>query len=196
MRNYAIDTFLPIHSRGKQLLPQMARYPRPSGIPSLIIILSQCLLISATCYREDNHMAMSSIYTPCNTNTPYSMCTRSQVDSLGDPPDTKCLPNGLILSPDGGGQFWRQGCTDQSWQSEYCLNAFNACPAVRIAFLSAIVPVVNILGWGWQGLFVTSRCRIPTVMLCLPRALAMATQRPGVAARTTQLVAEGHELLL
>jgi hypothetical protein len=71
------------------------------------------------------------------------MCIRSQTDAGGYPPDTRCLPNGLIVSPDSGGQFWRHGCTDPSWESDYCLKAFNACEHVGVSFLAMETPVAH-----------------------------------------------------
>ncbi|KAH8599211.1 hypothetical protein B0O99DRAFT_683193 [Bisporella sp. PMI_857] len=83
---------------------------------------------AATCYRPDTKANVSEIYVPCNMAAPASMCWRSQ--RLGPaPPDASCLPNGLTLNinRDGGNEFWRQGCTDPTWQSPYCLKAFNQC---------------------------------------------------------------------
>jgi hypothetical protein len=62
------------------------------------------------------------------------MCIRTQ-EQFDHPPDIRCLPNGIALSPDEGGEFWREGCTDPSWESDYCLKAFDACPIVGIPFL-------------------------------------------------------------
>jgi hypothetical protein len=92
----------------------------------------------ATCYREDTHAAMDTIYTPCNSNQPFSMCYRSQPDIYGAPPDYACLPNGITLQNNTrwGIAYWRQSCTDPTWQSPYCLNAFNECAAVSFRTLS------------------------------------------------------------
>ena len=58
-----------------------------------------------TCYRPDG-TAAGEAYTPCNVQTPFSMCWRSQDAGIG-PPDSACYPNGLALS---GDLHWRQGC--------------------------------------------------------------------------------------
>jgi len=69
----------------------------------------------ATCYRRDNLLPEDSTYTPCNTQTPFSMCVRSQVSSDGSPADTLCFPNGVSQNIfQGGFQYWRHGCTDPS----------------------------------------------------------------------------------
>jgi hypothetical protein len=69
------------------LTSQMVRHLQPFRILSLILLLTQVLLATATCYGGDqNHTAQSEIYTPCNQNTPFSMCFRSQPD--GAPPQT------------------------------------------------------------------------------------------------------------
>lgn len=117
-----------------------------------------CLFISsvtavATCYREDNHNATNSIYTPCNNDTPFSMCYRSQVDATGSPADHSCLPNGITqnINIAGGYEYWRQSCTDPTWQSPYCLNAFDACVSVgltsRLFRICVLISDFSILGF-------------------------------------------------
>jgi len=114
----------------------MARHHQPFSISSLILLLSNVLLVTATCYENDqDHTAQSEIFTPCNQNTPFSMCLRSQSEG-SNPPDTGCLPNGVALNVALSWPFWRDGCTDPTWQSDYCLKAFNTCPNVGIPFLS------------------------------------------------------------
>ncbi|KFY24344.1 hypothetical protein V491_02198 [Pseudogymnoascus sp. VKM F-3775] len=61
------------------------------------------------------------------------MCYRVSTDesTFNYPPDLGCLPNGITISNSsipGANPYWRQTCTDQTWKSEYCLNAFNDCP--------------------------------------------------------------------
>ncbi|TAQ90319.1 hypothetical protein B7494_g1393 [Chlorociboria aeruginascens] len=81
------------------------------------------------CYRIDNLQEADNIYTPCNINTPFSMCYRSQADAGGSPADQLCLPNGVSqnLRTDGVYEYWRQSCTDPTWESPYCQKAFVAC---------------------------------------------------------------------
>lgn len=90
-------------------------------------------LATATCYRQDNRTPADSTYTPCNTNQQFSMCYRTQPDSKGTPPDYTCLPNGITLVNNTlwGIQYWRQSCTDPTWLSPYCQNAFDNCSTVR-----------------------------------------------------------------
>lgn len=128
----------------------MARHHQPFRVSSLILLFSKVLLVTATCYEIDqNHTGQSVIFTPCNQNTPFSMCLRSQ--SLGSaPPDIGCLPNGVVL--DYSGQFWRDSCTDPTWQSDYCLKAFNACPNVGISFLKHRESEKKVAGGGFTRL--------------------------------------------
>ncbi|KFZ18066.1 hypothetical protein V502_04319 [Pseudogymnoascus sp. VKM F-4520 (FW-2644)] len=70
---------------------------------------------------------------PCNQNQEFSMCYRVGTDNsvYNYPPDLGCLPNGITVanaSIAGANPYWRQSCSDQTWESEYCLNAFNDCP--------------------------------------------------------------------
>ena len=68
------------------------------------------------------------------------MCYRSQQSVDGNPADKTCLPNGLseYIASDGEYEYWRESCTDPTWTSPYCLNAFSACPTVSIAFRARI----------------------------------------------------------
>ncbi|OBT78732.1 hypothetical protein VF21_02596 [Pseudogymnoascus sp. 05NY08] len=70
---------------------------------------------------------------PCNQNQKFSMCYRVSTDAsvFNYPPDLGCLPNGVTIanaSISGANRYWRQSCSDKTWESEYCLNAFNGCP--------------------------------------------------------------------
>ena len=119
--------------------------PSPIFLGLVTLLLSSFTSVQAvtTCYREDNHNATDSIYTPCNNDHPFSMCYRSQADADGNPADKTCLPNGITqnINITGGYEYWRQSCTDPTWTSPYCLNAFDACPSVR----SSSSPVFRML---------------------------------------------------
>ena len=115
---------------------KLSKMPRlPNSLLLLITVLAPSASAIATCWRNDNHSNASSIFVPCNTQTPFSMCYRSQTDAGGNPPDKLCLPNGLVQNIDISGeyQYWRQSCTDQTWASPYCLNAFDACTDVSLS---------------------------------------------------------------
>jgi len=83
------------------------------------------------CYRQDGSSAGPE-YTPCNSYTKYSMCYRSGVAD-GISPDFGCFPNGLSMTMNpfsGEKYYWRQMCTDASWESPSCLKAFDKCGKV------------------------------------------------------------------
>jgi hypothetical protein len=114
---------------------QLLRLYQPVRIISLISLLSKSLFVNATCYVSDgNHANQSVIYTACNQDTPYSMCYRSQATSDGSTADYTCLPSGLSVNNRyGHDQYWRQGCTDPTWQSDYCLKSVSTCQNVTIS---------------------------------------------------------------
>ncbi|KFY69746.1 hypothetical protein V499_09798 [Pseudogymnoascus sp. VKM F-103] len=61
------------------------------------------------------------------------MCYRVSTDEsvFNYPPDLGCLPSGITIANAtiiGANRYWRQSYSDQTWESEYCLNAFNDCP--------------------------------------------------------------------
>ncbi|CAG8889275.1 unnamed protein product [Penicillium egyptiacum] len=99
------------------------------------IILFLCLAIvpgsnGADCYFPDGSLVPNDEYTPCQNGTLFSMCCRTG----GMIPDT-CQPSGLCYNKcdhqhrsgckNDPGTFWREACTDQAWQSPYCLQ--NVC---------------------------------------------------------------------
>ena len=53
----------------------------------------------------------TSVYFPCNTVQPYSMCCRNS---------DKCLANGLCQQ-EGSDIIWRESCSDQTWRSDACV---------------------------------------------------------------------------
>ncbi|PYH63675.1 uncharacterized protein BO88DRAFT_352712 [Aspergillus vadensis CBS 113365] len=80
-------------------------------------LLSSYLPLTAAtaCYAPDGSLIANSIYQPCiSIPGVHSMCCRlNSVD-----PD-KCDPTGLCLTSGGG--YYREFCTDQSWNSTNCL---------------------------------------------------------------------------
>ena len=90
--------------------------------------LSLAVSSDATCYYPNGKANMElGAYVVCNTTADVSACCA---------PDDECTSNGfcrLKTAPDFGG-YWRNLCTDQTWQSDscpqYCLNATTAGAAL------------------------------------------------------------------
>lgn len=78
---------------------------------------------SATCYAPDGETKASEKFLPCiGFDKVHSMCCR-----LNDTyPDT-CLENGLCQW-NRDDSYWRDYCTDKTWDSPHCLNK-NICGA-------------------------------------------------------------------
>lgn len=81
----------------------------------------------ASCYNPDGGLILDPAYQPCvQIVGSVSMCCATNRTADAD----VCLPNGLCHNPCsatgicGGsenGQYWRETCTDSSWNSPYCL---------------------------------------------------------------------------
>lgn len=94
----------------------------------LLLVFISTTRSVAICYRADTHEAQSSAFTPCNGQRQHSMCYRAQTTLWEGVPDWQRYPNGITV--DGTGNCWRQGCTDRTWASPFCLSAFSGCPNV------------------------------------------------------------------
>jgi hypothetical protein len=107
----------------------------------IIAVLCQQAVADAlgACYRGDIHEAQKSVWTACTSETPFSMCLRTEQLGVAGP-DVACLANGLSLAIDGVGtkRYWRNGCTDPTWSSPYCLKAFDACDIVNAQVRNAV----------------------------------------------------------
>ncbi|KUJ16055.1 uncharacterized protein LY89DRAFT_102022 [Mollisia scopiformis] len=79
-----------------------------------------------TCYSPPKSPGQSGTaqdgnYTSCYPTQKVSMCCRTEGDS--------CSTNGLCMNTVGStATYWRESCTDPTWTSPYCLNAFDVCP--------------------------------------------------------------------
>lgn len=108
-------------------------------LPRLAFIITALLPVTGattTCYYPNGSPVGNDEYTPCRNNTGYTMCCRTG----GLVPDT-CDENGLCYNicdqmgsgcHNNPGTFWRESCTDQSWQSPYCLQ--NLCTDKSVSF--------------------------------------------------------------
>ena len=92
-----------------------------------IILLSACLQISATCHFPDGTVPSTqkfpghpaTEYAPCNNNTEFSMCCRTNID-LSTGKGSTCRGDGLCnLQEDQ--TVYRDTCTDPTWQSTACI---------------------------------------------------------------------------
>lgn len=75
----------------------------------------------------------TSVYAPCNTVQPYSMCCRNS---------DKCLPNGLCQQS-GSDIIWRESCSDQSWRSNTCVKLCVSDTGMRRYFPSSTVEITT-----------------------------------------------------
>ena len=92
-----------------------------------LILLSFLRSASSTCYYPDGSVERSLEFKPCSlVKNAVSMCCATNRTDVQD----ECLSNGLCFNPCGvdglcggtdKGQFWRESCTDQSWNSLLCL---------------------------------------------------------------------------
>lgn len=91
---------------------------------------------ASTCFYPDGSLA-SNAYQPCNqvAHSVSMCCGTNRPDKTAD----ECLSNGLCFNPCGvdgfcggqdKGQYWRESCTDQSWNSPQCLKSLCTNPAV------------------------------------------------------------------
>ncbi|PYH72175.1 uncharacterized protein BO88DRAFT_476686 [Aspergillus vadensis CBS 113365] len=73
------------------------------------------LAAASSCYAPDGSLVDSSIYQPCvSISGVHSMCCK-----LNDADPDTCDPSGLCQT--SGGAYYREFCTDQSWNSTNCL---------------------------------------------------------------------------
>jgi hypothetical protein len=93
---------------------------------------------SSTCYNPDWTPFTSPAFQPCDQfNNVYSMCCGTNHTDDGVARDI-CEPSGLCLGQffNSNGSYlgpadWREGCTDQTWQSPNCLRNVCTDPSVR-----------------------------------------------------------------
>ncbi|PYH67190.1 uncharacterized protein BO88DRAFT_392147 [Aspergillus vadensis CBS 113365] len=73
------------------------------------------LATASSCYAPDGSQVASFIYQPCvSISGVHSMCCKLNAED----PDT-CDPSGLCLTSEGA--YYREFCTDRSWNSTNCL---------------------------------------------------------------------------
>jgi hypothetical protein len=99
---------------------------------SLLFLLP---LVAATCYYPNGTAVDDPSFQPCAaTSGAVSMCCATNRASQAD----ECLANGLCHNPcvsadlcggSTGGKYWRESCTDSSWESEFCLNQLCTDPS-------------------------------------------------------------------
>ncbi|KAF2148449.1 hypothetical protein K461DRAFT_297863 [Myriangium duriaei CBS 260.36] len=88
----------------------------------LVLLLPSAVAI---CYNPQGEKMLTD-YNPCYAASKISYCcatTKAIIDHNATHHDN-CLPNGLCQSveADGSWGYWREGCSDTSWPSAYCLN--------------------------------------------------------------------------
>lgn len=104
-------------------------------ISKLLPLSLLCTTISATCYypdgspiTPDNHPpnVNSTDYQPCDSDTSsFSMCCATNRLVKGD----TCMSNGICHN--GYGEYWRESCTDPTWNSPFCLK--NICANASVS---------------------------------------------------------------
>lgn len=103
--------------------------------PTMLLLLSflypmlSVRVVSATCYDINFNLNTHPDAQPCNNIVGrISMCcdTNRSTSDLPYTPDS-CLPNGLcknVYTNSANGRstkYWREGCSDMGWNSQYCL---------------------------------------------------------------------------
>lgn len=94
-----------------------------------IICLRLLNAASASCYNIHNALISNSDYQPCNNAVgSVSMCCGTNRGSKSAATPDTCLQNGLcqnIATDQRSGNpstsYWREGCSDKTWNSPYCL---------------------------------------------------------------------------
>ncbi|PVH80657.1 hypothetical protein DL98DRAFT_188763 [Cadophora sp. DSE1049] len=91
-----------------------------SIVARLLLVALQICRIEAACYNPDGSDIKDPAYQPCNqfVGTVSQCCGTNHTGVVT--PDT-CQANGLCQN-NGDSVFWRQGCTDKTWKSPFCLN--------------------------------------------------------------------------
>ena len=108
-----------------------------AGIGFLLFIMVSRVL--ATCYFPNGTATTNEEFQPCVAITGVvSMCCATNRTQFAD----ECLSNGLCHNPCAttglcgdttGGQYWRETCTDKTWNSPFCLKNVCTNPAVSRA---------------------------------------------------------------
>ncbi|KAJ5721894.1 uncharacterized protein N7483_009828 [Penicillium malachiteum] len=84
----------------------------------LLFLVHLGLSTAKTCYAPDGTAADNDIYAPCIAiEGVQSMCCRINDTN----PDT-CLASGLCYTNGTGAGYWRDFCTDETWESPNCLS--------------------------------------------------------------------------
>lgn len=96
----------------------MSRRNRVLNLFLLLLIQLQLHLVhaTATCYEPDGTAVTDPRYKPCIAiENEFSMCCR-----LNDTNPDLCYPNGLCYWT-AKNEYWRNFCTDQTWESPNCI---------------------------------------------------------------------------
>jgi hypothetical protein len=104
--------------------------------------LSSMSSITRICYNRDGTPITDIAYQPCNNDTSRdSVCCGTNHQGAGQTnvADDVCEANGLCQnyeSFDGTNEgvklWWRQGCTDPTWESAECLG--NVCDDALVSY--------------------------------------------------------------
>jgi hypothetical protein len=87
----------------------------------VLACFSACFLPNGTDVNALAGVADEYDYAPCNASAAVSMCCAigpGRASSLDI-----CVPNGLCYNA-GYNIFWRESCTDQTWQDPACIKLF------------------------------------------------------------------------
>jgi hypothetical protein len=108
------------------------------------------------CYTRNGTQINSAAYRACNTDTTRdSACCGTNHQGAGDTgvADDVCESNGLCQNfepydgtNEGEKLWWRQGCTDPTWESEYCLK--DVCNFARVSVSRMTGWVIYDKKWG------------------------------------------------
>ena len=95
---------------------------------------------ATACYYPDGSLVADPAYQPCNPAVgAQSMCcgTNHTQPTLDD----TCLPNGLCQTrgATADNMYWRESCTDATWNSPSCLKGFCVSGVVSVFALSPVL---------------------------------------------------------
>jgi hypothetical protein len=119
------------------------------------------------CYTRNGTQITDIAYQPCNSDVSRdSVCCGTNHQGAGHllVANDACDPNGLCQNFeafDGTNQgvknWWRQGCTDPTWQSESCLK--DVCNFGKVSLLCGVFGSGSITDEGASGKWTMHRCK-------------------------------------
>jgi len=143
--------------------------------------------VVATCYHPDGSVMTGLAYEPCNqfVGTFSPCCGTNHTGKVA--PDI-CLANGLCQNT-GDNVYWRQGCTDKTWKSPFCVDL--CITAADGGSANVNVPVGQCSDGSWccggvnatccnakQGVFLAATVGVSSTLSSTTNPTSTATSKP------------------